>query len=456
MLHVVMFGLGLCLDAPPALANAQQAVEPVIRDVASRDLVLSLALGNAAKIDRIRVWCTRDGGVSWSEVEPNERFATSVGVRAAGEGEFGYFLVAENAAGASSAAPTESTPPHVRVRVDLTPPVLQLHEARVRTVAGLHRTLRLRASVVEEHLGPQGLRLFVRGETGAWVDAGSGAWRDGWVSVEVPPTCVSVSGVRLVASDLAGNAAMETLDRVQIEDVEPNSTHAVESVTPAGESTGRAASGDTTTPDVAQAIEPVPHVAPVPAAPDPAMRREEPADAAGSEEPSAENRRQTEQLRALARQHLDVGEYALAAARFEEALRSAPDDADLLVSLGSALYRTGRYDEAAERYEAAVKRRADHTAAIEGLALVDATRRRYPQAREHLKRLLTLSPESAEAWMHLGDVEHRLGETPAALDAWNRALGIKDAPSSVTEGVQRRMKLLGPPREAAGVKDKGK
>ncbi|MCG3127828.1 MAG: Beta-barrel assembly-enhancing protease [Phycisphaerae bacterium] len=447
MRRAVFFGIAVYLAARPASADGPQAA---LRDVASREIVLSIALGNQASIERIRVWCTPDGGAHWEELEPFEHLGASVAVRAPGEGEFGYFLVAENAAGASSVPPAAATPPHIRVRVDLTPPVLQLHEACLRTVAGLHSSLRVRASVVEENLGSQGLRLFARGADGSWVDAGSGELRDGWVVCDLPAAYQTVSAVRLVASDRAGNSAIETIERVQVEEIEPHSPTTNEAhQEPARTADG---AGHDAKPDV----EPVKPVAPVSLTPDSGPNGSAAAGDGEPREPETGDQRQTERLRTLAQQHLDVGEYELAAARLEEALRSAPDDADLLVSLGSALYRTGRYDQAAERYEAAVRRRADHLAAIEGLALVDATRRRYPQAREHLKRLLALSPESADAWMHLGDVEHRLGETGEALRAWNRALGIKDVPPSVTEGVQRRLRLLGPARRAAESKEESR
>ncbi|MCK4340209.1 MAG: hypothetical protein KAY37_00615 [Phycisphaerae bacterium] len=56
---------------------------------------------------------------------------------------------------------------------------------------------------------------------------------------------------------------------------------------------------------------------------------------------------------------------------------------------------------AQDRFQAAVDGLPDHIGALEGLALVAATKKRYPVAREHLRHLLRLRPESSTAQRRL-------------------------------------------------------
>jgi tetratricopeptide (TPR) repeat protein len=118
----------------------------------------------------------------------------------------------------------------------------------------------------------------------------------------------------------------------------------------------------------------------------------------------------------------------------------------LLSELGSALYSAGKYDDATTRFEAALKLTPDVPNALEGLALVAATQRRYPQAREHLLHLLRVNPQSAANWLRLGDIEHKLGNTEEAATAWQRVLDMRAADRALRDKAEKRLKLLGPAR----------
>jgi predicted TPR repeat methyltransferase len=62
-----------------------------------------------------------------------------------------------------------------------------------------------------------------------------------------------------------------------------------------------------------------------------------------------------------------------------------------------------------------------------------------------LQHLLRLTPSSAENWLHLGDVEHKLGNRAAALQAWERVLDLPDADAQVRVFAQERVKYFGSP-----------
>jgi tetratricopeptide (TPR) repeat protein len=120
------------------------------------------------------------------------------------------------------------------------------------------------------------------------------------------------------------------------------------------------------------------------------------------------------------------------------------------VSLTSALYRLARYNDSDPRFQSALDLAPDHPGAIEGLALVAATQKRYPQAREHLRHLLRLRPESGSVWLRVGDIEHRLGNEAEALDAWERVLTARETDADVRRQAQRRLDYFGRARERAG------
>jgi tetratricopeptide (TPR) repeat protein len=141
---------------------------------------------------------------------------------------------------------------------------------------------------------------------------------------------------------------------------------------------------------------------------------------------------------------MSEGRYALAVARLEDALAVAPDEPDVLVDLGSALYRLDRYDDADRRFHSALDVAPDDLGALEGVALVAVTQKRYPQAREQLRHLLRLRPESGKVWLRYGDVEHHLGNENEALQAWERVLTAREADADVRHKAQRRLDYLGP------------
>ena len=149
------------------------------------------------------------------------------------------------------------------------------------------------------------------------------------------------------------------------------------------------------------------------------------------------------ELRQLAHTLMRDGQFDLAADRFQAALKLAPEDADLLVDRGSALYRLRNFDQAHDHFASANKLDPNHHGALDGLALVAATQKRYPEAREHLKHLLDLQPNAGLVWLRFGDIEHRLGNRKRALQAWTRVLQT-DADAELLSRAQRRLDYFSP------------
>ena len=108
----------------------------------------------------------------------------------------------------------------------------------------------------------------------------------------------------------------------------------------------------------------------------------------------------------------------------------APQDPDILVSLGR-LYQSGEMnEEAAQVYLMALQRKSDSADALKGLADVQTVRRDFGGAREAYERLLRLTPQDPEAYMLASRVEQAAGNRREArrlleqADALGRPQGL--------------------------------
>jgi tetratricopeptide (TPR) repeat protein len=408
----------------PALARPSDSDPLTPQYVSSRELVLSFTASADPPPVRTELWVSRDEGRAWTVVDHEAAGAGALHVRVPEDGRYAFYLVVESAAGRSGPPPTAGSRPHALVVVDTAAPVLQLHAARPESAEGGKRRLRFELSLVEEHLNEAAVRLFYR-------ISGSDAWRDGGVlNVRPGQGAWTVPGgvgpsidVCVTATDRAGNRALDELHGIVLLPSVPPATGSAtiaRPVEPSAEREAQPASLPAGAPD----FQPT-----APTAPD-----------AGSVS-------RARRLRLLAQEYAAQGRLALAAARLQDALESLPDDPDLLAELGGVLYRAQRYDDATKRYEALLRRHPDHVGAIEGLALVAVTQRRYAEARGHLERLLTLAPETATHWLRYGDVQYQLGERDEAVRAWKRVLEIDGADRPLRQRAALRVERLAPERE---------
>lgn len=398
------------------LLTASFACGADVRYVAARELLLAYTTANQAPIEQVEVWFTRDGGKTWNQEPVEQHGRQTVVFQAPEDGWYGFYVVLHNSAGASADPPASGAEPQSQVLVDTIAPALQLHRGSEppQLTAGSRFSLRL--SLIDEHLGARPLRVFsrARGDE-TWVDRAYAAVDGPEFTWQVPPDLTGPVDLRIVATDLAGNRAFEDLLNVPV--CAPSSQPAAD---PA-ESNSSAA---------------------LPVAPMPEDHGPEsvPRSYAFGELDKLD------ELRSLAARHCTDGRYAQAAETLQQAVQMCPGDPDLLSSLGEALYSGGHQDDAEHWFSAATAAAPDHPRALEGLALVAATQKRYPQAAAHLEHLLRVEPESAQTWLHYGDVEHKLGEKSRALDAWERVVSLRDVDPAVRENAERRLKYFGPPR----------
>ena len=396
------------------------------RYVNARDIVISYQPINQMPVETARLWVRAGDETEWQSAETSSAGKNALLYRASRDGRYAFYLVLENAAGASGPPPTSETQPHLLVVADSTSPTLQIHRAARWDQPESQPGLRLVVTLMDENLGEQGARLFYRANAdGGWVDAGPVVCQSGAIVWQPPANLPDTIDLQLVATDRAGNRAEDELQGVPV----PRPASLV------------ANSADTASPQPSEAVV-VPLVEPVTLEPvqpvvlgenDPAARSE------SSDDDLLRKRREAEDLHRQAATFLAEGRYSLAASRLEGALELTPDEPDMLVDLGSAYYRRDQFDLADNQYRRALEITPDHVGALEGRALVAATQKRYPDARLQLEHLLELRPEAADHWLHFGDVEHMLGDRAAARVAWEKALQLKTADTFVRKEARKRL-----------------
>lgn len=178
--------------------------------VASRQIVIDYeAVPPGAPLG---VWLAESGG------PPRRTDAVRAGPRqlTLEVGDDGAFdvLIAPMVDGAVQAPPAR-----LRVVVDTLPPVMQLHAVSSEP-DGEQLRVEISATVLDENLGPDGVRLFVRPRRGApWCDAGVLHVRGGRATVRLgalagasAATLAREARIRVVATDLAGNQSADEAD----------------------------------------------------------------------------------------------------------------------------------------------------------------------------------------------------------------------------------------------------
>jgi len=99
-----------------------------------------------------------------------------------------------------------------------------------------------------------------------------------------------------------------------------------------------------------------------------------------------------------------------------------PAHGEYYLQLGDALTNAGKPGAALSWYQEAIRHEPKSTAALERLALCQASLKQFAQAENSLKRALELAPEAAETWVLLGANALQQGKTAQALAAFQKAI----------------------------------
>ena len=123
----------------------------------------------------------------------------------------------------------------------------------------------------------------------------------------------------------------------------------------------------------------------------------------------------------LATSYSSLGEDAQAVAAFEKAQAIAPDSPDVRTYLALHLARGRDWKKAEPMLEQILTQAPDKVPAIEALALIREREGRINDAMALLQKLYTLRTPSPNELAHLGALAMQAGNTPVAIDAFERA-----------------------------------
>jgi Tfp pilus assembly protein PilF len=358
----------------------------------------------ALPLDSVVLWYTADRGQSWHQYGADDDRRSPLAFNAPSEGLFGLFFVVTNATGASSQAPTANTRPHQWVYVDYTPPILQLHEARLTTVMG-QAVVQIRWTAIDAHLTNRPIELAYRpfsSETwypitaAALANTGRYDWR----------TPVDLTGSVAIRATVTDEGGHRVTSEPQVLDIAVRSEASASEQAP--ETAAREASGH----PVIQA-------------------------ALGT---STENRARVLLREALAEQ--ERGDYRRGISVLRKAVTLDPGMTDGFVAMADMLLRIGDLEPALNAYEIALRQQPRLRSALRGAAMVDRKQKNYTRAAERLRTILRYNPDDAEVWMNLGDVAVFQGDDVLARDCYERAATIDPQAETVIEQAQRRLSLM--------------
>ncbi len=355
---------------------------------------------DALPLDSVQLWYTLDRGDSWHQYGFDEDRQSPITFHAPTEGLYGFFLIAANSTGPSSAAPTKGTGPHQWVFVDFTPPVVQLHDLRLSRIVG-ERVVQIRWTAIDPHLVTRPVEVFYQKvPDGPWrpitpdplANTGRYDWR-------IPANLVGPVRVRVTVRDESGHHVDSESEVMELP--APLEDHA---------SMGAAA-----------AVE---------------------SEAASAVTVAGEAGTRAFRLLSIGRSHRERGEIRQAIGRMREAVKADPSLAAAFAEMAAMLYRIGDNDRALDAYEIALEQQPMMRSALQGAAMVHRRKNEYGTAADLLQRILRHNPNDAEIWMNLGDIAVFQGDEIRARGAYQRAVGVDPNATEVIADAHKRLALM--------------
>jgi tetratricopeptide (TPR) repeat protein len=108
-------------------------------------------------------------------------------------------------------------------------------------------------------------------------------------------------------------------------------------------------------------------------------------------------------------------------------IQGKPDDADLQLQLGNALYDQGKRNEAQIAYEKAVELRPDFVKALVNLGVVLNEGAESEKALTYFERALTLSPKDVTVLCNKAQALYALQRYPEAIDLYRMSIELEPA-----------------------------
>jgi hypothetical protein len=162
-------------------------------------------------VKSVVLWGTKDGGRTWREWGQDEDLQSPIDVQVAGDGVYGFRVVAENRDGLKGEAPRPGSPADIWVKIDATPP-----EARITAapygVGENEGLLDIQWEVADANLGDRPITLlFATDPQGRWTTIATGLPNTGHYNWRVDANVPRQVYVRLEVRDKAGNLGVHQL-----------------------------------------------------------------------------------------------------------------------------------------------------------------------------------------------------------------------------------------------------
>ena len=406
----------VCAEAPSSVSLYGAELEvPTVR---SREVALHYRLNGASDDARVRLWYTRDRGATWREYDVSDQQGSPLRFIAPAEGLYGFYMAALDGDRSTGEAPEPSQTPQWLIFVDYTPPLVQWEG--IETTVGFEsdRRVQLRWRAFDNQLNDRPITLWYQSSIDQqWVVIGERLPNTGRYDWRLPEGLSGQVSVRLAVRDAGGHLVERVYGPVPVDRF--------------------FASGLSAAPAATQPATDRPSAAVV-SAPQPSTR---PAGPVVDPETARAARRMYEQ----GRWHLGRGQYAVAAERFREAFEQDPTALNALNDLAGVLYLQNRYDQAEQTYQSVLEHQAGHLDALRGAFLAAVARKRYPESRDYLLRLLDEKETDAQGWLDLGDVLFMMGEHSRARDSWNKAATVDPKADAIVLKAGQRLKSYAAP-----------
>jgi len=134
------------------------------------------------------------------------------------------------------------------------------------------------------------------------------------------------------------------------------------------------------------------------------------------------------------------GRHAEALEEFRLAMESAPEEPEVLISLGSSLTALGQEQEALELLRRAVEIDPERTMAHYNLGTLAARAGDDARAIEHYRRAISIDPEHTQSHFNLGNALRRVGRFEEALPHYRRM--VHDGSANVNAWLAEAFTLI--------------
>lgn len=144
------------------------------------------------------------------------------------------------------------------------------------------------------------------------------------------------------------------------------------------------------------------------------------------------------------------GDYAGALARYEDAVKQNPNDAESLSNIGQVLVKLGRTAEAIPYYERAASLNPDRWAYRFNLARALGLLQKWDESVASYRQAQRLFPDDYVTTFNLALALHKKGDDAAAVEQYKRAIALNPGEASFRMALAISYEALQQKSEAAG------